>query len=183
MGKNKTNGAAPAKGQAAPHAGKLFEVTLPDSGLTLRYRRLSPLMMLQIQRDFPEPQPPVVAVRYGDEVREEVNEDDPAYQAALTRHQTDLNWIGIMTAIDEGVVLDAPQAEVQAFRDRYRERTRTQDYPDGKSLPGSDKLVYLMYMGQLSDRDTEALLEAMGRSSHPTEAAVAEVMATFPPAV
>lgn len=183
MSKSKTNGAVPPQGQTAPGVGKLFEITLPDCGLTVRYRRISGMMLMQIQRDFPEPRPPLVKVRYGDEVREEINEADPAYLAARVRHQADLNWIGLATALDEGVILDVPVEEVRAFRERYRERTRTVDYPDGKSLPGSDKVVYLLNMGILSENDITALMEAIGRSSHPTEAAIAEVTATFPPAV
>lgn len=176
-----TNGHTPPPTNGHKPAGKLYEFTLPDSGITLRYKRVSPMLLANLLRDFPEPAPPLVEVDYGDgEKKWEPNPADPAYQRAVTEHEIDLNLIGIATAIEEGIVAVVPHAEVQAYRDRYRDRTRTASCPEGKELRGSDLLVYVQYICAGSEDDLNALLEAMGQRSHPTESGVGEAAATFP---
>ena len=64
--------------------------TFPDTGITVKIRKVSPLLLNEIQRKNQPPKPPMNEVKYGDETRLEPNPADPEYQKAVQQHELDL---------------------------------------------------------------------------------------------
>jgi hypothetical protein len=69
------------KGRIVKMTGEPLELS---SGVTVHVRKVSPYTMNAARQSVPKPAPPLATVNYGDgKTREEPNEADPAYVAAL----------------------------------------------------------------------------------------------------
>lgn len=149
------------------------EIKLPDSGATIRVKRISPMTLMAIERAHPDPKPPMQEVDYGNgSKRLEANPLDPQYQLELAAHQQTRSMLLLQALVRFGVEVDVDAAKVAA----YREDMATL----GGTLPPDDKYVYVAHVLCETNADLVALREAVMGTSVPSERAVAEKQATFP---
>jgi hypothetical protein len=150
----------------------LTELTLPDSGATVRVKRISPMSLMAIEQAYPDPKPPLQEVDYGNgKLRHERNPLDPAYQEELTAHQRKKSLIVLKAFIRLGVECEIDAQALSAFRADMQALEITLD-PD-------DKYVYVAHILCQSNNDLMALRTFIEGQSVPTEKAVAEKLATF----
>lgn len=153
---------------------KTFEVTLPDSGAKLRVKRISPMTIMGISRQFPGPKPPVQEVDYGASKRLEPNPLAPSYLAELAEHQQKLSLIVLRAFIRLGVEVEVDAVAVAAYRaDMAALGIKLENGDD-------DKYVYVANILCETNDDLVALRGAIEGSSIPTEGKVAEAQAAFP---
>ena len=153
---------------------KVVEFTLPDSGVTVRIKRIGPALakdlLRNIQQAITKPKPPMQEVLLGDEKKMEPNLSYPDYLAAMRDYNGDLGMAFIEALVKYGVDADIDAEAVAALRE---------DDPD-HHLPKSDLVVYVTRVALDSARDMSALQDAILGRFQPTEKAVAEAAATFP---
>ena len=150
----------------------LTEVTLPDSGKTLRVRRVPIFLMREVQKAVKRPTPPMVEVVYETGARREANRADPDYLEALDEYQMALGEKMIRVVVRRGVEVDIDQEAVDQLR---------ADLADlGLPAEADDKYLYIVHICCETDQDLKALQDAVLRRSQPTEEATAEAIERFP---
>ena len=153
---------------------KITSVTLPDSGVTLQIKRISPMLLVdlrkQLKRGIAKPQPPLQEVLIGDEKKMQPNEAHPDYLAALQDYNADIGQLYIEAIIYLGVECEIDAASVLALRESDL----------GEFLPKSDKVVYVSRIACESERDLTLMQNAILGRAQPTEAAVGESAESFP---
>lgn len=150
-----------------------LEELMLSSGITVKIRKVSPMTLQAVKRQYPRPAPPLVENDYGDgKVRREPNPADPAYAQALEDHLQMVGLKVIDVLMDLGVDV-APDAEaVAAFRARMQRH--------GIEVQGDDHQIYVQHIAIQTEDDLERVREAITRKAMPTEEAVQEHLATFP---
>lgn len=150
----------------------LTEITLPDSGATVRVKRISPMSLMAIEQAYPDPKPPLQEVDYGNgKLRHERNPLDPAYQDELAAHQRKKSLLVLKAFIRLGVEVALDAQAVAAYRSEMKDL--------GVDLDPDDKYVYVAFILCVSNLDLETLRAVIEGASLPTEKAVAEKLATF----
>lgn len=150
----------------------LTEITLPDSGATVRVKRISPMSIMAIEQAYPDPKPPLQEVDYGSgKLRHERNPLDPAYQEELATHQTKKSLLVLKAFIRLGVECEIDAQVLAAYRADMQAMEIALD-PD-------DKYVYVAHILCQTNNDLMALRNYIEGQSVPTEKAVAEKLATF----
>lgn len=153
----------------------LTPFTFPDSGRTVFVRRVGPLLMATLRKQYPPPTPPLNRVDYGDGVvREEPNPADPDHQAALQEYNLQLEERARRLCVRRGIVVrldDEAAAELAALREDAA--------AVGLELEGSDVELYVSYLCVQTEADYEALVSAVLRRSQPTEEAIQEAADSF----
>jgi hypothetical protein len=152
---------------------KNTSVTLPDSGVTLQIKRISPMLLVdlrkQLKRGTPKPMPPLQEVLLGDEKVLQPNDAHPDYLAALQDYNADIGQRYIEAIIQLGVECEIDAGAVGALRESDL----------GEFLPKNDKVVYVSRIAASSERDLMALQNAILGRAQPTEAAVGEAAEGF----
>lgn len=150
------------------------EVTLPDSGKTVKIRKVSPLLFIQLRKDFPAPKPPKnkVTDMDGREVMEE-NLADPNYLQALEDYNAAIEVRMGKLIYKRGVDVEVDQAALQELKDFYKTEF-------GKELTGDDKEMYVQYVLIQSQKDYDALTNAVLDISQPTKEDMAAATHSFP---
>lgn len=151
--------------------GTWHRLTLPDSGATLEYRRVSHMLMRDASLSVKKPAPPLVEVKYGDNVKLEPNVNAPEYIGKLVEWRMKQNEISLETAIILGVKVDVDRERVNELRQKLVDR--------GIELPGDDLVVYVTRILCESTRDLETLRDAIIIKSQPTEVAIDKATETF----
>ena len=159
------------------HTPDFEELTLPNCGLLLRIRRVSPFLAKdirkQIQRTLKKPAPPLQEVDYGDGKKvKEPNEAHPDYKAELNEYYTELGDLFLSQLIAFGVECEIDAERVRAFRERAA------GY--GIELSSDDLVVYVTRVVGLSQNDVRAMQDAILGRIQPTEARTAEAVESFP---
>lgn len=150
----------------------LTEITLPDSGATVRVKRISPMSIMAIEQAYPDPKPPLQEVDYGGgKLRHERNPLDPAYQDELAAHQRKKSLLVLKAFIRLGVECDIDAQALAAYRADMQAMEIALD-PD-------DKFIYVAHILCQTNNDLMALRNFIEGQSVPTEKAVAEKLATF----
>lgn len=151
--------------------------TFKDTGKVVQIRKVSPLLIMQLQKDFPEPVPPMQEVDYGDGKKVlEPNPAHPDHELALRQYRYDFEQRMRQMMIDRGVVLELSEddkQEIQDLRDYWQANY-------GKALPGSDKFIYISYLCIGTDADMDELVTAISRRSQPSHGAVEAAKKSFP---
>ncbi len=147
-------------------------LTLPDSGKTIQTCRVPVMLVRDIQRSVKRPVPPTLEVQYEAGVRREENRNDPAYLEALNEYGMELGERLLKLVIRRGVIVTVDTDAVAALRADLAEM--------GVTLDADDHFVYVSRILCETERDLEALREAVLRRSQPTEAATAEAVERFP---
>lgn len=165
------------KGRQVP---KLDELTFPDSGITVEYRKVSPLLRddldAALRRQYPLPDPPMQAVDTGfGDGKAQANPLDPEYREQVALWQiAHYNRLGdklLRVAIASYVVVDVDTEAVQALRDQLSAM--------GVDLDPDDKYLYVSRICIASKTDQDALGAALFTGSTPTRAEVESTKATF----
>lgn len=151
------------------------EVTLPDSGATVRVKFVGPMLLNDIRKaagkGLAKPAPPLIAP-FEDKSVTEPNEDDPAYTAALAEYNTALGMRFLEKLFRYGVdytLTPADVAQVAALR-----------ADADLDLPADDFQVFVTRFLVKTNADLEALQGAIMGYSQPTEAQVAASIESFP---
>lgn len=74
-----------------------------SAGITFKLRKVPPFLMIDAQRKFIAPKPPMVYIE--DKETHEENPNDPEYLAALQKHQRDLSDLGNAIMLARGTML------------------------------------------------------------------------------
>lgn len=145
--------------------------TFQDTGITVSIRKVSPLLLNELRRRNPEPQPPKNLVDYGDgkKVLEE-NRADPDYMAALDKHAQELELKMRMLLIRWGVVYELTAQDLEQVK-QLKEFWQTEYQQE---LEGTDLEVFISYIAIGTVEDLEELTNAIMRRSQPTPAAEGE---------
>jgi hypothetical protein len=149
---------------------ELIDFTFKDTGITVKIRKISPMLAADVAASMPDPLPPEQTVDYG-EPRGKVlerNYSDPGYLAQKAE-----NNIKIFRALQRVMLLravivegDEWKAEVKEYRDFIEKHT-------GKPLDEpEDLVVYVLRVCVGSEEDLNDLLTAITKRSQPTPEAV-----------
>lgn len=174
-----TNG---TRGRAAP---ALPEHTFKDSGITIRFRKIGPAtqqrLAQQVQKEMPEPDPPLVDTELG----QEPNPADPAYQAAMQdwQRQTGLalnDRLMAFAALEAEIEIDAAlQAQIARTR-RHLEYLGIWQDDERLTQEENDRILYVLHIACASPDDLREFGQALMQRSVPTEEAVQRHITTFP---
>lgn len=167
MGVNGSNGTGSA---AQPRT-----IVLPESGEEVRLRYVSPLLLNDLrkasQKGLVRPTPPVQVV----DGREQENPTHPEYVTAQYEYNLASGQRFIELLFRYGVDNEPDAETIAAFRQQAE--------ADGLDLPADDKVLYVTRLLIGGTGDLEALQEAILGTGHPTEKAVTEKVAGFPPEI
>lgn len=150
---------------------KIYEITMPSSGITLQYKKVSQYVVDDIrkQRASNAPQPPLEEVETADGKKSMLpNKDNPEYAQALEDYTTETNLLVMDAFIRLGVVLDVNDPEIDQQISDEREALSAigvQRSTDDK------KLFYIRYIACVADEIGD-LAGAIAQRSEPTANAV-----------
>lgn len=153
--------------------GELKEVTLPDSGRTVRIKFIGPMLMNDIrkavQKSVKRPEPPTQEVDYGNGSKKlEPNPLHPAYEAELSEYNTLIGQRFVEKLFRYGIDAEVDIDAVTALR------------ADSElDLPADDYTVYVTRILVTSARDQEFLQEVILGRIQPTDKQVAEALDNF----
>ena len=165
----------PSQNELTPH-------TFKDTGITVMIRKVSPLLIMDIQKEMPPPKPPMQEVVYGNpddpgaKRVQEPNEAHPDYLAAIDKYNLDLEEKIRRFMVKRGVIFTLTpeqKEEIKELREDWKE-----EFDKDISMP--DKLLYISYIAIGTDSDMEELMDVIMRRSQPTEAVMSDVKASFP---
>lgn len=156
---------------------KVYPYKIKDTERTIQITKVSPLLIRQLNKSYPQPEPPKNKVKdiQGNEV-EEINLADPAYEAALREHRFKLSEMSNELLIERGVIVELTaddKAEVKELRKFWKEKY-------AKELEGSDKFVFINYICLGTGEDIKELVEAITKRSFATAEGTQEALTSFP---
>ena len=156
---------------------KLIDFTFRDTGITVKIRKISPMLATDIGDSIPLPQAPLNEVDYGEPRGKvmEPNLQDPAYQRALLDRQTKIfkTWRRVMILRAVQVEGDAWKEEVSEYRQFMQEAT---GFPLDEP---NDLVVYVLRICVGSEEDLGELIEAITRRSQPTREEIEKAKDSF----
>ena len=150
---------------------------MPDSGVEVKLRAISPMMVsMDMMRTLPKPPPPLQKIDMGDgDVMWERNYSSADYKLALAEWESALELktapVLILRALDKHFS-DEEKQELKVLR------AEMEDF--GMILPKSDKLVWFQHVACGSDADFVAFLTFLSSSGEPSEEVVAGIQNGFP---
>lgn len=168
--------------------------TFKDSGVTVRLHKLSPItgqeIAQQVQREQAgtKPQPPLVAVDYGQGTITQPNTGDPTYRQMLAAWQAECSRIANDRLFDLACLLavevtigEAERAQIARTK-RLLRLTAGIDWQDRDDLTPeeNDQLFYMTHVAPGSPDDLKEFYEAITIRSQPTEAAIERHKDSFP---
>jgi hypothetical protein len=155
----------------------LTDFTFKDTGITIKIKKISPMLAADVSAAMPEPLPPEQEVDYG-EPRGKVMErnfSDPQYTVDLQEHRKKIFQALQRVMIMRAVVVEGDEwkAEAQEYRDFMKANT-------GKDLDEpNDLVVYVLRICVGSEDDLSDLLMAITRRSQPTQEAIEQAKRSF----
>lgn len=156
---------------------KLYPFTFKDTGVEVFIRKVSPMLVVELQKAFPPPAPPRQKVEIGGEMVEETNPADPDFADAVKAYNTEFEQKVRRLLITRGVVF--PEGNT-TWRDEVKELRKFWLDTYEKELEGDDKTVFISYLAVGTDADLSDLLTAIMQRSQPTEGEVSAAKASFP---
>lgn len=155
----------------------LYDFLCKDSGITIKIRKVSPMLAADIESSIPMPLPPEQEVDYGEPkgIVNERNLSDPEYLIRLQERSGEIFQKWKRALILLGVVLegDAWKKDVKEYRAFIQETT-------GHPLEETnDKLVYTLRIAIGTFEDQDDLIHAITRRSQPTAEAIEEAKTSF----
>lgn len=154
-----------------------FDHLCKDSGITLKLRKVSPMLAADIEALFPKPQPPEQEVEYPEPKGKvmEKNLSDPAYEKALEDRSAQVYQAWKRALLLRGVVLEGDdwKKDVAEYRQFIQETT-------GQPLAETDdRMIYILRVAVNSIEDNQELIEAITRRSQPTPEVVQAARESF----
>lgn len=135
-----------------------------SSGIKLTCVRVSPLLVMDLFRNFPEPTPPLVKVVIDGKEVEEENPAHPDYDKAVLQHRVDMERRLRSLYIAQGVrykLSDDELAQVKALREFWQTEYSRQ-------LPGNDLFVFISYIAIENNDDYSLITEEVGAQTQAT---------------
>lgn len=155
---------------------KLWPFEFRDTGVTVYIRKVSPMLVVELQKAFPPPVPPRQRVEIGGEFVEEPNPAHPDYLDAMKAYNVEFEQRVRKLLINRGVII--PEVNT-TWKDEVAELRQFWLDTYGKELEGDDKSLYISYLAVGTDADLTDLLTAIMQRSQPTEAEVSAAKASF----
>jgi len=156
---------------------ELTPFTFKDGGYQVQIRKVSPLLVMEVQRGFPPPEPPMQEVDYGDGKKKlEPNAAHPSHLKAMKAYDTELELRVRRAMIQFGVVYtltDDDKQRLKEIRDYWAENKMGE-------LEKNDLVAFISYVAIGSPDDMNELIETIMRRSQPTEMAVKQAAELFP---
>jgi hypothetical protein len=147
----------------------LIPHVIKDTNTNVFIRKVSPFLLNEVSKQFPQPDPPENIVDYGDGKKvSEPNPSDPEYKLKLNKWNQDVSFATQELMIERGV-------EIELGEDEKKEVADLRAYwieKFNKKLEGGDKFIYVTMIAIGTDKDLEDLLIAITRRSQPTEEAI-----------
>ena len=155
----------------------LTDFTFKDTGITVKIKKVSPMVVDDVRASIPEPLPPEQEVDYG-EPRGKVmerNYSDPNYALELEAHNKKVAALVQKVIVNRAVILEGDEwrKEVQDYRDFILSST---GYPLAET---DDVLVYILRVCVGSKEDMSDLIDAIIKRSQPTQEAVEQAKRSF----
>lgn len=149
------------------------ELTLKDSGITVKIRKVSPLLFLELRKQNPAPKPPrnKVTDLNGKEAWEE-NSANPEYLEAVAEYNEHLESLMSALMFKRGVEVPVDKEAVEELKQFWRDNF-------GKELEGEDRDIYLRYIAIQSTDDFDAVYSAIMEKSQPTAEDLNSAQQTF----
>lgn len=163
------------------------EYTFPDSSITVKVRRISPLLRddieAQCRREFPEPEVPMKKRNYGTEDEPDwIVEADPydqAYRDAKQKWNVEhVNRVGdklLWLAVRRGIEVEMSDDVLQQVKDLREDMSLV-----GVELDPDDKFIYVSRICVDKLDTLRELYEVLFSTSKPTKDEVDAMKATFP---
>lgn len=140
--------------------------TIKGSGVSLFIRPLAPMLLKQVAKAYPEPEPPRERIeRVDGSWYEEDNRAHPDYLSALEAREQKINDMISDLCIELGTLItlsDAQKAEIQSYRDAVKRIT-------GIEQEGAIEVAYLKYIALANASDLRDLLRAILSLMRPDE--------------
>jgi hypothetical protein len=156
---------------------ELTPFTFRDTGITVMVKKISPMIMTDVNNAMPPPEPPMQEVDYGEPRGKvmEKNLSDPAYAKILAAHNQKVFQAIQRVMILRGVVVNGTgwKKEVAEYRAFMLETT-------GKPVEETnDLIVYIMRICVGTEEDLEDFVQAITRRSQPTDMEVEKAKESF----
>lgn len=155
----------------------LTDFTFQDTGITVKIRKISPMLAADVNASMPEPLPPEQEVDYGEPrgIVKERNYSDPQYVNDLAAHKQKVFQALQRVMIKRAVIVEGEEwlDAVKEYRDFILEET---GIPLAET---SDLLVYVMRVCIGSNEDMTDLLSAITSRSQPTQEAIEQAKRSF----
>lgn len=160
-------------------ASVLTDHTFRDTGITVKIRKISPMLAADIRNSIPAPIPPENEVDYGPpkgKVKEQ-NVTDPNYLTQVTEWNLKVYmlWrrVMVLRAVDQDSLPAGWNDEVKGYRDFIKAQT-------GKDLDEPEDLViYILRICVGSEEDLNDFINAVTRRSQPTAEVIEQAKASF----
>jgi hypothetical protein len=155
----------------------LTDFTFKDTGITVKIRKVSPMLAADVNASMPEPLPPEQEVDYGDPKGKvmERNYSSPSYLADLQAHK-----VRIFTALQRVMILRAVVVEGEEWREEVREYRQFLQEQTGAPLDEpNDLVVYVLRLCVGSQEDLADLLTAITSRAQPTQEAIEQAKRSF----
>ncbi len=143
------------------------------NGVEVKVRPVSPALIIDLQKKFPEPPVPIVESEVGDgtKIREE-NPVDPDYKRAWAEWHDKLDEKFRRLILLMAVECEVNPVEVKRVRDFFKSEFEVE-------LDPNDKLVYLNDVLPSGNDEYTAFIDAVAGRSRPTEGAIAKAIEDF----
>lgn len=157
----------------------LTDFTFKDTGISIKIKKISPMLGADVNASMPEPEPPEQVVDYGEPKGKvmEQNLSDPAYARSMMEHRAQVFRVYRRVMVLRGVAAeslpDGWQDDVKVYRAFMEAQLgKVIDEPD-------DVVVYILRIAVGSEEDLEELIAAITRRSQPTQEVIDQAKATF----
>lgn len=146
-------------------SGRLLPFKFPTSGYEIAIKPVSPILITQLRRAFPQPEAPLESIERPDGSKiEERNPHADSHRAAMDTWALDFADRTRRMYVQLGVVkrlTDAERAEVTQVREVMAAQ--------GVTLEDDDRVVWVSYVAIQSNEDFTALMTAIQSLSRPTD--------------
>lgn len=146
-----------------------------STGITVHLRRVSPFLVSEIDRVFPEPEPPTQEVELDGEKKVEANPADPVYLQQMAKHRHETVERKMEYLLKRGVVEDESVMRVAVEEVRAHWRSEFSAELEEKDL----LFAYIKYVCVGNADDFGDLMNAIQMRSKPTEGGIAAEAKSF----
>lgn len=143
--------------------------------------KVSPIFGNELRKIYPAPKPPMqrIATADGADFFLEPNPEAESYKQAMAEYTQLIEEKARLILFKQGIKLELHQTQLQEVAEVRKFWKENFD----RELDPDDKYVYVAFCLVRSDDEYNNLNEAITSRSHPTEAAIAEAIQDFRPAV
>ena len=159
----------------------LTPYVVKDTGVQLLVKKVSPLLVFTLKKQFPQPEPPMQEVELGGETKQEPNYAHPDYTKTLLEYNRDMDERLRRLFFKFGVVIPEDN---NTWRNEIQKKREEWKAEFGFDLPrldnDNDELDWISYCALGTDEDFAELYDAILRRSQPTTEAIEEAKSGFP---